>query len=477
MNDPELTQRPLLRAPSPRVAFVSYFFPPLGGVATARATSFVRDLPSFGWEPVVIAPLGSAYPLRDEPAVSSLPTGLEVHRAPSPEPAHLSLVLRQAVVAGRRIARAASHDPSSGRGAAATPPATAVRTGPDGGSRTPAQATMASRVRKAAWFPDDQAGWLPFAVIAIVVAHRRRPFDVLLSSSSPVTAHAVAMIASRLLGIPWVADFRDPWLDNPIEPPPGRVDRWRRATLEHAIVRMAARCTFATGSLHASFASRYPRLADRFSVLPNGYGRLETADLVRKTAGTGAIRQLVYAGSLYRPEELETFLAGLRELAGRRSDLAHRLHVTFLGTATSTCTAVARRWLDDPLLADLVEFKGYVPRTVALQAIAQADGALTLLGSGPGMEMFVGVKLYDYLALDRQVVAVVPPGDARAILEDLDWGIVADPDPLSVAAGLERFVDEPLPPGPADPERRYERTAIARRLGSLLDDVISRARS
>jgi hypothetical protein len=87
------------------------------------------------------------------------------------------------------------------------------------------------------------------------------------------------------------------------------------------------------------------------------------------------------------------------------------------------------------------------------------------------MEQFIGAKLYDAIGLDRPVVAMLPPGDARDVLAGLDWGIVCDPEPASVAAALERFLDTAPPDRPADPDGRYDRAMLARRLGGLLDEV------
>jgi glycosyltransferase involved in cell wall biosynthesis len=473
-------------APARRVAIVAYFYPPLGGVAVARTLGFVRHLPANGWEPVVIAPAGSTYALRDGAAASSLADAVEVHRAPSPEPAHLVRLARRGIGMARAVVGAASGVRSPASSAApASPWLTPAMSSPAEGSAAGPSPSVArgrlgpwpGRLRRAIWFPDDQAGWLPFAVLAVVAAHRRRPVEAIVSSSSPVTAHVAAWIASRIVGVPWVADFRDPWLDNPIEPLGDGLARWRRATLEAALVRGAARCTFATPGLAAAYARRYPRAARRFSVLPNGYEARDTA----RARGTivmrrepGDPRRLVYAGSLYRPGELDLFLDGLARLANTRPGLRDRLRVTFVGAATTDCRAVADRWLADPHLAGLVELRGFVPRAEALALVAGADAALTLLGDGPGMGMFVGAKLYDYLALDRQVVAMLPPGDARDVLAGLGWGIVADPDPDSVAAALARFVDEPLPARAADPDRRYDRASTAGRLARLLDEVSSR---
>jgi len=472
-----------------RVALVAYFYPPLGGVAVARALGFVRHLPQAGWQPVVIAPEGSTYPLRDERQVADERREVEVHRAPSPEPGHVAMAARR-VISLARSAKPAAPAPAVSEEAAtssasasstASLPSTASATSGSVGSAGPAARLRPwpGRIRRLVWFPDDQIGWLPFAVGAIVVAHRQSPLDAVVSSASPITAHLAAWVGSRVIGVPWVADFRDPWVDNPLEPMTGFA-RWRRATLEHAIVRGATRSTFATRGLRDTYARRYPRLASRFSVLPNGYERTPDTDAPSaddRDATIGAARRdgpvrLVYAGSLYRPAELETFLAGVAGFTDARSDAAARLEVTFIGTATAECRAVADRWLADPRIAPLVRFRGFVPRAEAITAVANADAALTLLGEGPGMAVFVGAKLYDYLALDKQVLAMVPPGDARDVLAGLGWGIIADPEPNAVAAALGRLVDEPPPARRADPEGRYDRVRVAARLGALLDELV-----
>jgi glycosyltransferase involved in cell wall biosynthesis len=179
----------------------------------------------------------------------------------------------------------------------------------------------------------------------------------------------------------------------------------------------------------------------------------------------------VYAGSLYRPAELATFLDGVAALLDRRPEVATRLRVEFIGSATDACKAVAASRLARADVASVVTFTPFLPRAEALRRLAGADAALTLLGPGPGMEQFIGAKLYDAIGLDRPVVAMLPPGDAREVLADLDWGIVCDPEPASVADALERFLDEPLPDRRADPDGRYDRAMLARRLGGLLDEL------
>ena len=60
-----------------------------------------------------------------------------------------------------------------------------------------------------------------------------------------------------------------------------------------------------------------------------------------------------------------------------------------------------------------------MPRRVALQAVADADAALVLLGPGPGMDLFTPGKLYDYIGQDRQVLQCFLMETREPCLSDL----------------------------------------------------------
>ena len=103
-----------------------------------------------------------------------------------------------------------------------------------------------------------------------------------------------------------------------------------------------------------------------------------------------------------------------------------------------------------------------------------ADALLQIIAADPGKQAVIGGKVPEYLAFDLPILAIVPKGDARAVLEELQWGIVADPEPDAVAAGIEQLLAAPPPRGPADPERRYDRRGQARQLAAILDEAVAR---
>lgn len=466
-----------LGGPQRSVLMVLFHFPPLGGVAISRNVRNVQYLPRFGWTPVVVAPQG-ARGLMDPATLALVPPRTQVVRAKVLEPRHLRRIvdpLRRIAHLLRRPRRAPADSLSEGEHGPA--PAT------EGRHPHPANPLPSGlwRLQRLIFFPDNQVGWLPFALVAAIRVHRVTPFDAIYSSSAPITAHLVAGIVKRLTGVPWVAEFRDPWFGNPITDalvgPRPWLHRRLQARLERWIVRSADRIIFVSPSTTQLYRRRYPDAAEMVTIT-NGHDRSET---MVHTAVAASIRRyrIVWTGTLDRPGELSMFLEALDAVARRRPALIDQLEVVFYGDVSDSCRAVADRFTGDVPLGAVLRFRGFVPRRAALEALADADAALLLLGAGPGMGQFVPGKLFDYLGQNRQILAIVPPGDVRDILEELDWGVVAEPDVADIERAIERLLTLPPPTRLADPDGKYERVALAGRLADTLRDAtvpIRRAR-
>ena len=450
-----------------RLLVISYFFPPIGGAGIERTLKHVTYLPAHGWEPVVVAPSNSAYRIIDPALLARVPPGLEVRRAPTLEPAHL-----------RQLARSVLGRPSAATTARAGPAGrTAPPTTHGGGLREMANALWARLIPRV-FFPDEHILWAPGAIAEGWSAHRSRPVDAIYSSSPPITAHLVAAALRPVLGVPWIADFRDPWIGNAFARPLPAAHRALQVELERTIVTAAARSTFPTEPLRDAYSARYPRQADRLVHIPNGYDLADLADVgdaastsdLGEAAEPGTFR-IVYSGSIYEPGDLSLLLDGLELALERRPELRGRLRVELVGWLSAETQPIADARI--PRLGPVVRHLGQRPRSEALARTRRADAGLLLIGPAVGRELFIGTKLYEYLGADRQVLAVAPRGAASAVLDNLDWGVVAEPTPVGVANGIDRLLAGGLRSGVADPERRYERRTLAGLLAGQLDEVVS----
>lgn len=439
-----------------RVLVVSYFFPPVGGIGIERVLKHVTYLPEFGWQPAVVAPANPGYRIVDPATLARVPPGTEVHRARSLEPSHIRRAIAR-LVRGRSASRGTTPQPAD-----------SARSGGGIGLANAAWRAVVPLV----WFPDDEVLWLPGAVGAGLRAHDARPVDAVFSSSPPVTSHVAAGRIAQRIGAPWVADFRDPWIGNAFArrlPLPHRLARRR---MERWIVEHAARVILATGRMAEQYAERYPELGDRFVHLPNGYdlAELEAEPEREPLPPEPGTFRVLYAGSVYGERELTLFLDGVELLLARRPDLRATLRIDFLGWFSAANEEIARRRL--PALDPVVRHLGFVPRAEAIARQRAADAGLVLIGAGPNRDAVATGKLYEYIGLDLPTLAIVPPGEVRTILAELDWGVVADPSPEGVARGIAEILAAPrVVDRRADPARRYERRALTGRLAALLDEV------
>jgi hypothetical protein len=446
-----------------RLLMVAYTFPPVAGVGIERTLKHVTYLPELGWSPVVIAPSDPGYRLVDPATLERVPAGTEVHRARSLEPAHLRRAL------GRLVRRGRSTGAAAGTADAGAP---ARRAAERGGARHLLEAAWRAYVR-VAFFPDEQLLWAPAAIAAGIGADEADPVDAIYSSGPPWTSHLVAAALQGITGLPWVADFRDPWIGNAYAAPLPSPHRAVRAALERMIVERAAASVFASDGVRGEYAERYPDLAARFTTIHNGYDLADIAasagQPVRDDAHDGSFR-LLFTGSMQYLPEFTLFADGMGLLLARRPELRDRLRVQLVGWLSPEVEKAAARRL--PALAPTVERLGFQPKSRTLGLLRGADAALVLLAPGPGREHVASAKLFDYLGLDRRILAVAPPGEVRRILAELDWGVGVDPTPQGFADGVERLLAEPAPDDrPADPDRRFERRTLSRRLAELLDRV------
>lgn len=449
-----------------RVLMVTYHFPPVGGVGVERSLKHVTYLPQHGWQPVVVAPRNSGYRIVLPESVGRIPPGTEIHRVTTVEPAHV----RRAVgwllgrLPGSRSGGGAA--PRSGATPAAAPPSGA--SGRAGGLRSAVNRAWAFAVPRIL-FPDEQLLWVPGAIRAGMAAHERDPVDLVYSSSPPVSGHLAAAVLSDLLDLPWVADFRDPWMGNAFVPHLPPIHRWLQRELERSIVVRADRVLFATATWRDRYARRYPQHADRFLHVPNGYDPADLAVGGSVSRPDDETRTLIYAGSIYGERELSVFLDGLAIALRRDAGLRDRLRVRFVGMLNprNREIAEARGGEFEPVLS----FAGFRPRAEVIAMQRAADAGLILIADDPGRDADVNAKLYEYIGLDLPVLAVAPPGETRATLEDLGWGMGVDPSPEAVADGLAAMVAAPRPERRADPQGRYERRALTARLATILDEI------
>ncbi len=424
--------------PRRRLLVVCYFFPPLAGGGVHRVLGFTRHLPDHGWDCTVVCAGPDDYWVRDEALEARVRLGTEVIRVTGGSALSAWLRVRRGGGGGRR----------SGR-------------------------TFGWLRRLSDWWlmPDSYTGWAARARGAVRARLARGGIDAVLTSSPPDSAHLTAprLAASAGAGaLPWVADFRDPWVGLHLRRPPTAWHARRHAALERRVVTAADLVLAASDTHRAQLAASGLPLRGLLH-LPNGY----EPEPAPAPAADAAHCTLVFSGTLAQMPDAEVCLEALHEVLAHDARARRELRVHVLGPFEQGYAdrAVALG------LTGIVQFEG--PRPHAETRARQAAAAALLLWKPRAMPTMVPGKLYEYLDSGRPVIALLEPADEAAALLRADVDVRVDPgDRAALAAALAATLarwrsgvhaDAPRPPWLAAHTRAALSARLARELDALVD--------
>jgi glycosyltransferase involved in cell wall biosynthesis len=407
-----------------QVLMVAFHFPPLAGSSGIQRTlRFAAHLPSFGWQPTVLAPHTRAYERTSDDLMSEVSPEVAVERA-------FALDTRR---------------------------------------------HLSARGRYPWWLasPDRWTSWRwGTALCAGRVMRRRRP-DVLWSTYPIATAHVIGADLHRRFRIPWVADFRDPMAQDGY-PADARIWNAFKAIEEHTVAT-ARRSVFVTPGAARVYENRYPRFASNIRVLPNGYDEASFAALAGVTPeplSPGATTVL-HSGIVYPSERDPRCLfeaLGRLHQAGTFAQRPLKLRFRASGNDAMLNELTRRHGLQS-----VVEVLPPIEYRDALAEMLRADGLLILQASNCNEQ--IPAKLYEYFRARRPVLALTDPsGDTAGAMRAAGIGAIARLDSADdIAMALKGFLESIQEGRAALPDAsavaRLERREQARDLAALLEEA------
>ncbi len=290
--------------------------------------------------------------------------------------------------------------------------------------------------------PDEKWVWIRAAVRAARSAASERRFDVLASFAQPWSDHLIGLKLHRILGLPWVAHFSDPWVDSPY-PPYSTAPAWQRRLwqrMEADIVREADALIFVTRQTADRVMRKYPDAwRTKVSVVPHGHQGGARA-IEEKKAPPRSLRsplRIVHTGRFYEGRRTpEPLLRALGRLASARP-LAKELKVVFVGTIVPAYVDLARALA----LEDVVEFTGRVPHDESTALAARAD-VLLVIDAPSDNSLFLPSKLIEYLPLHKPILGLTPPHGATAdVLNELAYPMAPPDDERAIQSALESMLE------------------------------------
>jgi hypothetical protein len=246
-------------------------------------------------------------------------------------------------------------------------------------------------------YPDEHRRWVRHAERSAQQALMQSGFDVVLSSSSPVTAHMIARRISTLYGLPWVADLRDLWTQNH-NYPFSRIRKFFEARLERISLSKAHALITVTPQWQRTLEAIY---GNKVSWLPNGYNPACPRPLPAQEEERFLISYMghVYAGK----QDIAGFLDAFNDWIMQNRIAQGKAVFRYFGRSSQLVERLATRW--PTLFKTHVEVHLEIPRSVSQEVQKQSDLLLLLNWCDPEEKGVAPTKLYEYLGTGVQILA------------------------------------------------------------------------
>ncbi len=434
-----------------RVLIITYYWPPSGGSGVQRWLKMSKYLPEYGWQPVIYTTENAEYPIIDHSLEKDVAPNIEVIRRPITEPysaykKFLGIKKEETVKMGFIQEKEKNRSWKS---------------------------DLTLWVRGNFFIPDARCGWVKPSVRFLKEYLNEHPVDAIISTGPPHSMHLIALKLKEALGLPWIADFRDPWTEidyyNDLH-----LTAWadrKHHRLEQEVLTKADKVV----TVAPDGARRLGRLGNRnVRTIYNGFDRDDDAQTPVNLSEQFTITYLGVLSKIQNPSNLWQALA---ELIKEDSGFDKNLKINMIGQIDSAVVSS----IDENGLTQHVAYSPYMPHD-QVSAVHRSSTLLLLLlmpDSEPRAKGLLTGKLFEYMASGRPILCIGPEdGDAARILRETGAGqTISFEDKEKMKEALknlyQRYLENTLEGNTNPKVENYSRQVMTQQYATLLNQAIN----
>ena len=389
-----------------RVLVITYYWPPSGGSGVQRWVKFAKYLPSEGWQPVIYTPSNPDLGSVDESLLSDIPSDAEIIKRRIFEPYG---IYRKLTGSKGQIK---------------------VEANPGGGGKGSFLKRLSMWVRGNLFMPDPRCLWIRPSVRFLTKYLKEHPVDVIVSTGPPQSMHLIARKVSLATGIPWVADFRDPWTKIFYfkHLMLGKRAERKHHELEQRVLDDATAVVAVSPLVQADFAAM---TKTPVCLVTNGYDESDYTETIVPEKGFN----VVHTGLLTAEGNPVELWKVLGKKCREDADFAASFRLTLAGKTDETVLESIRQAGLGDYLTDL----GYIDHNKAVMQQRKASVLILPIREEPETKAILPGKLFEYLAARRPVLGVGTGEGAMAeVLKETGAGQIFDWDDR---AGISDYVE------------------------------------
>jgi glycosyltransferase involved in cell wall biosynthesis len=424
------------------VLIIAYYFPPMGLSGVQRTLKFVKYLPQFGWKPIVLTtPEDTPYFAFDETLLDDL---------------------KEDIASGKVVVYRTEADPSLKR---IQKKGLLMKLPRRGWQR------LRSKIMQIFRQPDSRIGWKDIAVRKAEEIFANHHIDAIFSTAPPYTDFLVARDIKTKYDVPYMMDYRDPWVDYPkMNFYLTRFHKKKARKMEYESLRASDAITVANRKMKEILLSNYLFLDwNDVVTLPQGFDPvdMESAALIAPSLAKPDVFKVTYAGIFYLLGTPKAFLEAAKDAITENPELGGCLELHFIGVLQKEYQKLIKKLKLD---GNVIEH-GYMPHGETVAHLLSSD----VLWMTTPDDLAAPGKLYEYFGTRKPILGLVPKGSyIERILNEYGNAKLAEPDHVSAIkeALLEyyRLWKEWKLPVASDEEflKKYDRQLLSKELALQL---------
>lgn len=428
-----------------KVLFISYYWPPAGGIAVHRNLKFVKYLREFGYEPIVHTAEGAEYPVLDEINFKDVPKNIETIKTKIWEPFNLFKFIT-GKKKEERIHNVFLEEEK---------PTLAHKLG--------------IWIRGNIFIPDARKFWIRPSTNHLIKYLNENKVDLLFTNGPPQTNHMIAYKLKRKLGIPWHADFQDPWTQvdyfpqlmlNPISLKIHKM-------MEQRVFKYADKVTICSDTWKKDLESIG---AKNVGVIVWGY---DEDDFQNINVPLSTKFKLSHYGSLGPDRNAKTLWKALSILKKENPEFSNDLEIELAGF-------IGHAIIDEFNslgLKENLKLLSHISRKETIEKMFSSQVLLLILNDMPNVNGRLPGKLFEYLATRRPILVIGPKeSDASKIVHGLNAGSTCEFNDLdetinTVKTLYEKFKGGDLTSNTNDISQ-YSNRNLTKKLAQYFDEIL-----
>ncbi|MCL2326892.1 MAG: hypothetical protein FWC39_00105 [Bacteroidetes bacterium] len=211
--------------------------------------------------------------------------------------------------------------------------------------------------------------------------------DYIIATGDPFILFRYASKLSKKFNTPWIADYRDPWVES------GGIQQKFNRSLERKYLKNVYKITTVSEFLVQKIKQNLP--SKSFEILINGYDLPETKQLSAITQNSKSI-SFAYTGTIYKWHPLESVLSVFEQFI--KNNPAAKITLNFYGIneIDKVTNVITQNY---PVLQSCSFIYKRMPNIELLEKLAQNNIMLLF-----NYYSYSGTKIYDYLAIKRKII-------------------------------------------------------------------------